>query len=232
MKMINIEKDSDIMSILTFSRENGCAIQYSENPIKLPTNEIVFFKIEGLHQPSGVSDDEMQRFLLVFENKINTEVIKRTQAQGIFPQFYIACPYPEQAELIVKSFNMTYVDDLQIMLQPSDSRLDFQGNWDDYKEYKTAKKEKILVVNVEGSEEDGSMIQYWIENTHYGFHVQKYLCPATGELLGRDGLDGAHVEIVGHPEMGQFITPVQQGFNRSHSRKPFYVKPEYLVVAP
>ena len=76
------------------------------------------------------------------------------------------------------------------------------------------------------------MIQYWEDHTHYGFHLQKYLCPATFDLLTRDELDGAHVEIVGYPGMGLFITPVQKGFNRSHSRKSFYVKPEYLVEAP
>lgn len=64
------------------------------------------------------------------------------------------------------------------------------------------------------------------------FGYGPYICPATGELLDRDELDGAHVEIVDYPNMGLFITPVKKGFNRSHKRTSFFVKPEYLVVAP
>lgn len=45
-------------------------------------------------------------------------------------------------------------------------------------------------------------------------------------------LHGSHVEIVGYPNMGLFITPVKKGFNRSHMRTSLFVKPEYLVVAP
>ena len=80
--------------------------------------------------------------------------------------------------------------------------------------------------------EDGSMIQYWVDKTQYEFGYGPYICPATGELLDRDGLDGAHVEIVDYPNMGLFITPVKKGFNRSHKRTSFFVKPEYLVIAP
>lgn len=52
--------------------------------------------------------------------------------------------------------------------------------------------------------------------------------PATGDLLDRDGLDEAHVEIVGYPNIGLFITLVKKGFNRDHLRASFFVKPEYL----
>ena len=174
------------MITYTIKRKNGCAVKYSESPLKLSNGEIVPFKIEGILQPKGVNDEEMADFLKNVENKLDTEIVSRTQAQGVFPHFYIDCPYPDKADLLVKIFNMSYVE----------------------------------------------AFQYWVDKTHYEFEVGPYICPATRDLLGRDGLDGAHVEIVGYPEMGRFITPVQQGFNRSHSRMSFYVKPEYLVVAP
>lgn len=218
--------------MITINRNNGCAVQYSETPMELPNGEVVLYRIEGIKQPEGVSNEEMSDFLKGVENKIDTEIIKKTDAQGIFPHFYLRCPYPDQADLIVRFFNMSYVEDLDIMLYPSNRLLSFQGNWESYKQKKSIEGEKVLVVNAEGTDDDRSMIQYWEDHTHYGFHVQKYLCPATFDLLSRDELDGAHVEIVGYPGMGQFITPVQKGFNRSHSRKSFYVKPEYLVVAP
>ena len=82
------------------------------------------------------------------------------------------------------------------------------------------------------TDDDGSMIQYWVDKTQYEFGYGPYICPATGELLDRDELDGAHVEIVDYPNMGLFITLVKKGFNRSHKRTSFFVKPEYLVVAP
>lgn len=118
------------------------------------------------------------------------------------------------------------------MLYPADDNLKFQGTWEKYKEYKTQRHEPILVVNADNTDEDKSMIEYWTEHTHYPFYKGLYLCPATKDLLERDGLDGAHVEIVGHPEMGKFITPLQNGFNRSRSHMTFYVKPGYLVEAP
>ena len=127
---------------------------------------------------------------------------------------------------------MTYVEDEHIMLFPGNDALGFNGIWEEYMQFKIQRKDRVLVVNTEGSDDDRSMIKHWEDNTHYGFHVQKYLCPATKELLGRDDLDGAHVDIVGYPKMGQFITPVKLEFNRSHSRKSFYVKAEYLVKAP
>lgn len=220
------------MQMITISRNNGSTVQYSESPIELPNGEKVLYRIEGLKQPEGVSDEEMSDFLKEVENKIDTEIVKRTNLQGIFPHFYIRCPYPDKADLIVRLFDMSYVEELDIMLYPSNRLLSFQGNWENYKQRKIIEGERVLVVNAEGTDDDCSMIQYWEDHTHYGFHVQKYLCPATFDLLTRDELDGAHVEIVGYPGMGQFITPVQKGFNRSHSRKSFYVKPEYLVEAP
>ena len=220
------------MSTYTISRKNGCAVKYSESPLKLPNGGIVPFKIEGILQPEGVNDEEMYDFLKEVENKLDTEIVAKTQAQGVFPHFYISCPYPNKADILVRLFNMSYVEAKGIMLYPADNQLRFHGSWNEYKQYKTMRGEKVLVVNAKDTEDDGSMIQYWVDNTHYEFDVSPYLCPATRELLYRDGLDGAHVEIVGYPEMGRFITPVQQGVNRSHSRMSFYVKPEYLVVAP
>ena len=220
------------MSTYTICRKNGCAVKYSESPLKLSNDEIVPFKIEGILQPKGVNDEEMCDFLKEVENKLDTIIVAKTQVQGVFPHFYIDCPYPDKADMLVGLFNMSYVEALGIMLYPADNQLRFHGSWDEYKQYKTMRGEKVLVVNAKDTEDDGSMIQYWVDNTHYEFDVSPYLCPATKDLLNRDGLDGAHVEIVGYPEMGRFITPVQQGFNRSHSRMSFYVKPEYLVVAP
>lgn len=220
------------MSTYTISRKNGCAVKYSESPLKLSNGEIVPFKIEGILQPKGVNDEEMCDFLKEVENKLDTIIVAKTQVQGVFPHFYIDCPYPDKSDMLVGLFNMSYVEALGIMLYPADNQLRFHGSWDEYKQYKTMRGENVLVVNAKDTEDDESMIQFWVDNTHFEFEVSPYLCPATKELLNRDGLDGAHVEIVGYPEMGRFITPVQQGFNRSHLRKSFYVKPEWLVVAP
>lgn len=49
--------------MIKIDRENGCAVQYSESPLKLPNGEIVLFKIEGICQPEGVNDDDMKVFL-------------------------------------------------------------------------------------------------------------------------------------------------------------------------
>lgn len=218
--------------MIKIDRENGCAVQYSESPLKLPNGEIVLFKIEGICQPEGVNDDDMKEFLKHVENDIDTEIIKRTQIEGVFPHFYLCCPYPNKADMLVRFFNMSYVEALNIMLYPSCDQLRFHGNWDRYKQYKESRGESILVVNAKNTEDDGSMIEYWVKGTGYEFDYSPFLCPATLDLLNKDGLDGAHVEIVGYPEMGQFITPVKKGFNRSHSRKSFYVKAENLVIAP
>jgi hypothetical protein len=218
--------------MITINRENGCAVQYSESPLALPNGEVVFFKIEGILKPEKVGDEVMEDFLREVGNKLNTEVLKRKEMQGVFPQFYISCPFVNNADVFVRLFKMSYVEALGIMLCPPCDQLRFQGSWEEYKQYKTMRGELVLVANAEDTEDDGSMIQHWVDNTHYAFHKEPYLCPATHDLLGRDGLDGAHVEIVGYPEMGRFITPVRKDFNRGHSRGSFYVKPEYLVVAP
>ena len=220
------------MSTYTISRKNGCAIKYSESPLKLPNGEIVLFKIEGVLQPDGVSDKEMADFLRNVENKLDTEIVSRTHAQGVFPHFYISCPYSNKTDILMRQFNMSYVEALNIMIYPAYDQFSFCGNWDKYKQYKTMRGEKVQVVNAKDTDDDDSMIQYWVDNSHYEIELGPYICPATGDLLGIDGLDGAHVEIVGYPEMGLFITPVQKGFNRSHSRCSFYVNPEYLIPAP
>lgn len=220
------------MSKYIINRENGCVVKYSESPLKLPNGEIVLFKIEGILQPEGVNDEEMADFLKNVENKLDTEIVSRTQAQGVFPHFYIDCPYPDKADLLVKIFNMSYVEALGIMIYPAYDQFRFHGTWDEYQRYKAMRGEKVQVVNAKDTDDDGSMIQYWVDKTHYEFEVGPYICPATRDLLGRDGLDGAHVEIVGYSEMGLFITPVQKGFNRGHSRMSFYVNPKRLVVAP
>ena len=220
------------MDMITISRKNGCAVQYSESPLKLPNGEIVLFKIEGILQPEGVSDEEMVDFLKYVENKLDTEIVSRTHAQGVFPHFYISCPYLNKADMLVKLFNMSYVEALNIMIYPAYGQFRFQMNWEEYKQYKSMRGELVQVVNAKDTEDDGSMIQCWVDKTQYEFGYAPYICPATGDLLDRDGLDGAHVEIVGYPNMGLFITPVKKGFNRGHSRASFFVKPEYLVVAP
>lgn len=220
------------MNMITISRKNGCAVQYTESPLKLPNGEIVPFKIEGVLQPNGVSDEEMAVFLNYVENKIDTEIVRKTNIQGAFPHFYISCPYPNKADILVKQFNMSYVEALNIMIYPAYGQFKFQGNWAEYKQYKAKKGEPVQVVNAKDTDDDGSMIQYWVDKSQYEFGYGPYICPATGDLLDRDGLDGAHVEIVGYPNMGLFITPVQKGFNRSHTRSSFFVKPEYLVGAP
>ncbi len=220
------------MDMITISRHNGCAVQYSESPMKLPNGEIVLFKIEGVLQPEGVSDEEMADFLNYVENKLDTAIVSKTNAQGVFPHFYISCPYPNKADMLVRQFNMSYIEALNIMIYPAYRQFRFQGNWEEYKQYKAMRGELVQVVNAKDTDDDGSMIQYWVDKTQYEFGYGPYICPATGELLDRDGLDGAHVEIVDYPNMGLFITPVKKGFNRSHKRTSFFVKPEYLVVAP
>lgn len=220
------------MGMITINRENGCAVQYSESPLKLPNGEIVLYKIEGIMQSEGVSNEEMEDFLKYVENKLNTNIVAKTNAQGVFPHFYISCPYPHMADMLVGLFNMSYVEGLNIMIYPAYEQLKFHGTREDYMQYKTMRGEMVQVVNAEETEDDGSMIQHWVDHTHYEFETAPYICPATGALLGRDGLDGAHVEIVGYSEMGLFITPVRKEFNRGHSRRSFFVKPEYLVTAP
>lgn len=49
----------------------------------------------------------MVDFLKYVENKLDTEIVSRTQAQGVFPHFYINCPYPIKADMLVKLFNMS-----------------------------------------------------------------------------------------------------------------------------
>jgi len=220
------------MSVYIKDRKNGSIIQYSEMPLTLPNGESVLFRIDSIFQADGVAEEEMVSFFNSVENRIDSEVLKKTGAQGIFPHFYISCPYSHEADLMIKAYKMSYVEEMGIMLYPSNEEFSFHGSWMEYKHMKLSRNDRVLVVNAEGTDEDRSMIQHWIDNTNYGFHVAPYMCPATGDVLDRDGLDGAHVEIVDHPEMGQFITPVQKEFNRSHSRRSFYVKPEYLVPAP
>ena len=59
------------MGMITINRKNGCAVQYSESPLKLPNGDIVLYKIEGIMQPEGVSNEEMEDFLKYVENKLN-----------------------------------------------------------------------------------------------------------------------------------------------------------------
>lgn len=213
--------------------KNGCVVQYSNSPLKLPNDDMVYFKIERIEIPEGCEED-MVSLLKEVENDINTETIRITngRAIGVFPHFYIECPYLGCMDLILSIFAMTYVDELKIMVQPAIDDLNFKGSCEEYLEMKKAKKEFVLVANARDTEAEKSMIQYWVDKTHYEFGYAPFTCPATYDTLNRDMLDGAHVEIVGHSEMGQFITPVSQTFNRSHSRRSFYVKPENLVIAP
>ena len=111
------------MSTYTIKRKNGCAVKYSESPLKLPNGEIVPFKIEGILQPDGVNDEEMCDFLKDVENKLDTIIVAKTQVQGVFPHFYIDCPYPDKADMLVGLFNMSYVEAHGIMLYPADNQL-------------------------------------------------------------------------------------------------------------
>ena len=155
--------------MLKISRNNGCAVQYSESPLKLPNGERVLFKIEGVLQPERVSDEEMADFLKTVENKLDTEIVSRTHAHGVFPHFYISCPYPNKADMLVRQFNMSYIEDLNIMIYPADEQFRFQGNWEEYKQYKAMREEQVQVVNAKDTDDDGSMIQYWVDKTQYGF---------------------------------------------------------------
>ena len=58
------------MGMITINRKNGCAVQYSESPLKLPNGDIVLYKIEGIMQPEGVSNEEMEDFLKYHLRKV------------------------------------------------------------------------------------------------------------------------------------------------------------------
>lgn len=190
------------------------------------------YQVMRIAKSEGVSPKEIEGFLKGFENHLDTLLVSKYGLKGVFPHFYIQCPYEESLDDFIKLFPMTYIDDMNILLYPKDNRFDFQGEWSDYMSFKRMRNERVLVVNAEGTEADETMIDYWQRNTNYNFSEHGYTCPATINGCRREELDGAHVEIVGHPEMGQFITPLYNGFNRSHSRRAFYIRPEYLVVAP
>ena len=67
------------MSTNTIIRKNGCAVKYSESPLKLPNGEIVPFKIVGILQPDGVNDEVMCDFLKDVEtprDKISEDIRK------------------------------------------------------------------------------------------------------------------------------------------------------------
>lgn len=222
------------MSLCKVDKKSGCKIMYNKAPLRLANNDMVFFEIEGIEIPKGADNNDVVEFLKQFENELNTEVIKikGQSARGLFPHFYIRCPYSEQTDIIVSTFSMAYVDTLKIVVQPSIGKVSFKGSKEEYLQYKIKRNENVLVVNAKDSTHKESMIQYWIDKTHYNFAHNPYICPATGESLDIEELDCAHVEIVGHPKMGQFITLEQRAFKESLSRRPFYIKPEYLVETP
>lgn len=213
---------------------NNCfAVDYNEDELKFPDGEVChIYQVTRMGKPEGASPEEIEGFLKGFENHLDTSLVSKYGLEGVFPHFYIQCPYDESLDDFIKLFPMTYIDDMNILVYPKDNRFDFLDEWDDYLPFKRIRNERVLVVNAEGTEADGTMIEYWERNTNYNFSEHRYTCPATLKGCRREELDGAHVEIVGHPEMGQFITPLYNGFNRSHSRKPLYVRPDYLVVAP
>lgn len=209
------------------------AVDYSEGELKLPDGEVChIYQVTRMVKPEGAKPEEIEGFLKEFENHLDTSLVSKYELEGVFPHFFIQCPYDESLDDFIKFFPMTFIDDMNILLYPEDSRFDFQEGWAEYLSFKKMRKEHVFVVNAEGTETDRTMIDYWQGNTNYNFSEHGYTCPATLKGCRREELDGAHVEIVGHPEMGQFVTPLYKGFNRSHSRRPLYIKPEYLVVAP
>ena len=212
---------------------NKFAVDYNEVELKLPNGQVChIYQVTRMTRPEGATPEEIEDLLKVFENHLDTSLVSKYELEGVFPHFFIQCPYDESLDDFIKFFPMTFIDDMNILLYPEDSRFDFHEEWADYMSLKKMRNERVLVVNAEGTEADGTMIKYWEEMTNYNFSEHRYLCPATLKTCKREELDGAHVEIVGHPEMGQFITPLYNGFNRSHSRRPLYVKPEYLVEVP
>lgn len=218
---------------MMYFNENKFAVDYDEEVLKLPDGEVYhIYQVTRMAKPEGVSPEEIEGFLKGFENRLDTLLVSKYGLEGMFPHFYIQCPYDESLDDFIKLFPMTYIDDMNILLYPEDNRFDFLGEWPDYLSFKQMRNERVLVVNAEGTEADETMIDYWQRNTNYNFSEHGYTCPATLKECKREELDGAHVEIVGHPEMGRFITPLYNGFNRSHSRRPLGVRPGYLVVAP
>lgn len=216
---------------------NGCVVKFSETPVKLSDELCVYYKIEEVFQPQGVEDEEMEELLKRVENEINTNLLAIHDVgnmDGGYPLFYLKYPQLPQIGIVLKTFlnNFSYIEDVDIYLYPSNEKLAFHGSWNNYKNFKIGRKEDVLVINSDKTVDNGSMIEHWIHNTHYNFFNNDYVCPATLALVKRENLDGAHVEIVGHREMGRFIIPVLNSFNRSHSIKPFFVDPENLVMAP
>ena len=209
------------------------SVDYNEEVLKLPDGKVYhIYKVTRMAKQEGVSPEKIEGFLKGFENHLDTSLGSKYELEGVSPHFYIQCPYDESLDDFIKFFPMTYIDDMNILLYPENSSFDFQGEWPDYLSFKLMRNAKVLVVNAEGTEAGETMIDYWQRNTNYNFSEHGYTCPATIKECKREELDGAHVEIVGHPEMGQFITPLYNGFNRSHSRRPLCVRPEFLVVAP
>ena len=83
---------------------------------------------------------------------------------------------------------MSYIEALNIMIYPAYRQFRFQGNWEEYKQYKDMRGELVQVVNAKDTDDDGSMIQYWVDKTQYEFGYGPYICPATGEPCRDSGL--------------------------------------------
>ena len=46
----------------------------------------------------------------------------------------------------------------------------------EYKQYKAMRGELVRVVNAKDTEDDCSMIQYWVDKTQYEFGYAPYIC--------------------------------------------------------
>lgn len=98
---------------------------------------------------------------------------------------------------------------------------------------KNTLEEFVEVQNASPSEEaDGSMIEYWEEETGINLKDETWECPMCGEQFEREDLDGAHVVYINDIDEDQFITPLCNECNRGRSDEPFWVKKEFLVPAP
>ncbi len=108
--------------------KSGCVVIFSEKPIELPTKGKVYFKIERILRTENVSDDEMKSLFKKLENKINWEILKKTESNSLpplFPHFYFDASLNTNPvfKVMVTFFHMKPIKELGIMLYPGKEKV-------------------------------------------------------------------------------------------------------------
>lgn len=79
--------------------------------------------------------------------------------------------------------------------------------------------------------DEGDMADYWEEQRHT--IANEYICPSCHDMVGREKIDGAHVELTYGKDRKLYIVPTCRNCNRSRSvEKNFVVSSSELVLAP